>query len=59
MADKKTAPAPSDASHKGKSKLTFWLDNVELAKLDAALADGGYTSRAEWLREKVREVTRA
>lgn len=48
----------STDTHAGKTKLVVWLENDELAKFDAALKEQGYTTRAEWFREKVRETTR-
>lgn len=42
-------------AHETESKLTFWIDNSQLVEFDKAIKEKGYRSRAEWLREKVRE----
>lgn len=38
-----------------ETKVTVWLDTRQLAELDDALHATGYKSRAEWLRERIRQ----
>ena len=47
--------AKSDNAHTGLQQLTFWVDPEQVKKLDIIISDYGYTSRAEWFREQLRE----
>jgi len=46
----------SDTNHTGEKQLHIWLDEKLLDKLDEALKQNGYKNRADFIREKVREL---
>jgi len=45
----------SDHEHTDQQKVPFWINKHQLEKLDAIIAEYGYTSRVEWFRAMVRE----
>lgn len=48
----------SDKNHTGEKALHIWLDAELLQQFDSALKQAGYRNRAEFVREKVRELIR-
>jgi metal-responsive CopG/Arc/MetJ family transcriptional regulator len=41
---------------RGERQLLVWLDKELIEKFDEALKRNGYLSRAEFIREKIREL---
>lgn len=44
--------------HAGEKKVQFWIEEKLLQQFNTAIKKRGYKNRADWFREKVRELIR-